>query len=742
MNVQSAAMGAGAFTPSAPSYLSARDAIRMLRRHARLLLLIASAVMGGALAFYLLAEPRYDATTVMRVAVDDFRPDDSDSPASIREAEQLRTHQIETQIQLLGSRMVARQTVRDLALYNDPDFNPNADPTKRKAASAKALAQKTPSDGRSSVATNADDGPSPQLIERTTDRLLSAVKVAQDGQSDFINVTVSSGSPAKAAKIANKIAGNYIRLQVTERRAARTRAVKQLQELAQRSRSELLGDEMAIAAYRRDHRIDAGPGRDADVAQMARLASELAASGAGLAEARVRASGGGSAMSPLLADLRGQQSTISRRHAELSTLYGREHPDVKKATAELAEVDTAIKAESARIERQMSDEASAQGARANMLAGSLGAMRGQSLQRGIASVALADLERRAETTRALYLSLSQRLQRAEQARDSVRPDATVSSAALLPTQPSFPRAGQIAGVAVGASFILGMIAMLVAEALQDQVRNAGEVQRLVNLPTFGMVPEIQGHKHVQAHLRVAKEPFTLFAEAIRRSELKLRRYLASQNGKVIQITSPLPGDGKTTMAISLAAAAVASGRTAVMVDLDLRRPGLPDVFDGSLCEKDLVGYLEGRAELDEILVESPSLSGLKAVPVRAAAEDPGHTLNSPRMATLFSRLREDFDLVIINSPPILAVGDAELLAAFADATILILRWGHTTPELLQATTTAFDAPISGIIFNRVHFAKHARLSYGDAIQHFPRNSPYHKGEPHGWRQRLGWAESA
>lgn len=737
MNVQSAAIGVGAFTPSAPTYLSARDAIRMLRRHARLLLLIASVVMGGALAFYLLAEPRYDATTVMRVAIDDFRPDSDDNPASIREAEQLRTHQIETQIQLLGSRMVARQTVRDLALYDDPEFNPNADPTKRKKARANAAADAT-QDGSPAPAQRT---PSPQLIERTTDRLLSAVKVAQDGQSDFINVTVSSRSPAKAAKIANKIAGNYVRLQVTERRAGRTRAVKQLQELAQRSRSELLGDEMAIAAYRRDHRIDAGPGRDADVAQMARLASELAASGAGLAEARQRASGQ-SAMSPLLADLRGQQSTITRRRAELSTLYGREHPDVKKAAAELAEVDNAIATETARMERQMMEEASAQGARASMLAGSLGAMRGQSLQRGIASVALADLERRAETTRALYLSLSQRLQRAEQARDSVRPDASIASAALLPTQPSFPRAGQIAGVAVGASFILGMIAMLVAEALQDQVRNAGEVQRLVNLPTFGMVPEIQGHKQVQAHLRVAKEPFTLFAEAIRRSELKLRRYLASQNGKVMQITSPLPGDGKTTMAISLAAAAVASGRTAVMVDLDLRRPGLPDVFDGSLCEKDLVGYLEGRAELDEILVESPSLAGLKAVPVRAAAEDPGHTLNSPRMATLFSRLREDFDLVIINSPPILAVGDAELLAAYADATILILRWGHTTPELLQATTSAFDAPISGIIFNRVHFAKHARLSYGDAIQHFPRNSPYHKGELQGWRQRLGWSESA
>ena len=738
MNVQGALIGGTVSVPPQPRYISARDGIRLLRRHARLLLLVAAVVMSSALVFYMVVEPRYDATAVMRVAVDDFQPDDDNTAASVRDAEQLRAHQIETQIQLLGSRMVARQTVRDLALYDDREFNPGANPDKpQKRGIVDKVAGTTKAPKRTSAADRVYQ-PSPQLIERTTDRLLAAVKVAQDGQSDFINVRVSSHSAAKAARIANKIANNYVKLQLTERTAARVRLVEQLQGRVARLRAELMSDEWAVAAYRRDHRIDAGPGKDADIAQMARLGSELAASGASLAEARARAGGAGGTMSALLADLRGQQSAVSRRRAELLTLYGRAHPDVQKATAELDEVNAAIAAESARIGRQMADEASAQGARASMLAGSLGAMRGQSLQRGVASVALADLERRAETTRALYVSLSRRLQQAQQYRESVRADATVASSALLPTQPSFPRAGQIAGVAIASTFILGMIAMLIAEALQDQVRNAGDVFRLVNLPSFGMIPELPGGKKVQAHLRVAKEPYTVFAEAIRKSELKLRRYLAAHNGKVLQITSPLPGDGKTTMAISLAAAAVASGRSAVMVDLDLRRPGLPDVFDDSRFDKDLVAYLEGRAEIEDVLIESPTLPGLKAIPVSVSAGDPVVTLNSPRLATLFGRLREDFDIIVINSPPVLAVGDAELLAPYADATILILRWGHTTPELLQATTEAFDAPLSGIIFNRVHFAKHARLSYGDAIQHFPHARGYHDRQPLDWRKRLGW----
>lgn len=729
MSVQSALVSHTAFTPPAPGYLSARDGLRLLRRHARLLLLIAAIVLGGALSFYLLVEPRYEATAVMRVAIDDFEVSDDSSVASVRDAEQLRAHQIETQTQLLGSRMVARQTVRDLALYDDREFNPAADGDK--------------AEGRLSLEERRDlvrkQQPTPQLIETTTDRLLDAIKVAQDGQSDFINVEVTSRSPAKAARIANKIATNYVKVQLTERTASRTRLVERLQQQAARLRSELMADERAVATYRKAHGIDAGAGRDADVAQMARLGAELAASSAGLAEARNRASGTGALMSPLLADLRGQQASVSRRQAELSTLYGRAHPDVQRAAAELTQLNAAIGAETARIARQMNEEASAQGARASMVAGSLGMMRGRSLQRGVEAVALADLERRAETTRALYLSLSQRLQLAQQHLDSVRADATLASAALLPTQPSFPRAGQIAGVALAATLILGMTAMLIAEALQDQVRNAGDVRRLMNVPTFGMVPEIGAHAKVQPHLKVAKEPFTLFAEAIRKVELKVRRYLAAHQGKVIQITSPLPGDGKTTLAISLAAAAVANGRTAVMVDLDLRRPGLPDVFDGSRCSRDLIAYLEGNAHLEEVMVESSTLPGLKAIPVSAAAEDPSHTLNSPRLATLFARLRTEFDLIIINSPPILAVGDAEILAGFADATVLVLRWGRTTPELLQATAEGFDAPISGIIFNRVQFAKHARLSYGDAAQYQSRADRYYPRQPQSLRHRLGLA---
>lgn len=688
------------------SFVSVKDIRRILRRNIRMILLVVALVMSSAAATYLLLPPRYDATAVMRVIIDDVEPNPGQPGASARDVDQWRAHQIETQIQLLQSRLVARQTVRDLALHDDPEFNPAALPGKRSALKG--------------APTPETAGRKLQLIERTADRLLSATKVAQDGQSDFINVTVSARSPAKAARIANKIAGNYVKVQMTERQAARSRVVERLQRQTQQLRGDLIAAEMAVATYRRRHDIDGGAGRDAEIAEMSRLGSELAAAGAARAEAGARVGASGQVMSPLLGDLRNQQTAVQRRLAELSTLYGRAHPDVARGEAELGRINDAIGVETSRIEGQLSNEATAQASRAGMVAGRLGAMRARSLVKGVESVALADLERRADTARALYLSLSQRLQEALRLRDNVRPDATMSSAALLPTSASFPRAGQLFGLAVGASVVFSLLAVLLAEALQNQVRTSAEVLELVDLPTFGMVPDLDRRAVTAAHLKVAREPYSVFAEAVRATEAKIRRYMAAHGGNVVLITSPLPGDGKTTVAISLAAAAVANGRSAVMIDLDLRRPGLRDVLDGSRCEVDLLDYLAGKAELNDILVDSPTLPGLQAVPVREPAIDPGAALNSARLAVMFAQLRERFDVVIVNTPPVLAVGDASLLTEHADTVMLLLRWGRSTAELIRAAVLALDVPPTGVIFNRVSYAKHARLSYGDALQYRPR----------------------
>lgn len=703
------------------------DFLRVLRRRYRAILATMALVLGIAVIALLVIEPRYQATAVMRVDTDDLEigGGDAATPTSIRDLELRRTHQIETQIQLLNSRSVARQVVRDLTLFDDPEFNPTAGmplPNSTQSATASKAARA----GNKAIAVP------PQLIEKVTDRLQAAVNVHQDGQTSFINVTATSANPAKAARIANKITASYIAIQITERRAAQRRVAEALGRRVEELRQQLLATNWSIASYRSSHNIDPGPGNDANSAQMSRLASELAAARAARAEAGARSAGtgaGGQLMSGLLADLRAQESSTSQRLAQLLTLYGRAHPDVQKADAELAQVRRGIEAETSRIRQQFSNDVTAQQAREATLSGDLGSMRSQSLDRGMMSVPLLDLERNATATQAVYLSLLSRLKQSLRQSDLIKADAAVASPALLPTQPSFPRPVPMLGAALAASMIFSLILVLIAEATDNHVRTATQIYALTGLPTFGLIPEISRRKRLPTHVAVISRPYTAFAEAVRTMEGRLSRQLPHPTGNVIVVTSPLPDDGKTTVAIALGAAAVATYRSAIVIELDLRRPGLEGLIDRTGDEKDLLDYLRGDATLDEIIVSSSASPDLKAIFVRNPSADPGAVLASPQIKVLLDELRKRFDQIIVNTPPILAVGDARSVSRYADAVLLVLRWGKTTPDLVRSTLMQFDGEVTGVVFNRVSYPKHARLANGDGLQYYRKFKAYYGARP-------------
>lgn len=710
-------------TPVGPDFL------RVLRRRYRGLLATMVLVLGIAVTALLVIEPRYQATAVMRVDTDDLdlNGDDAATPTSIRDLELRRTHQIETQIQLLNSRSVARQVVRDLALFDDPEFNPDAGKLLPNSAQS-GTASKSARTGNKPVAVP------PQLIEKVTDRLQAAVKVDQDGQTSFINVTATSASPAKAARIANKVTASYIDIQITERRAAQRRVAEALGRRVEELRQQLLATNWSIASYRSKHNIDPGPGNDANSAQMSRLASELAAARAARAEAGARSGGsgaGGQLMSGLLADLRTQESSTNQRLAQLLSLYGHAHPDVQKAEAELAQVRRGIAAETDRLRQQLSNEVTAQQARESTLSGDLGGMRSQSLDRGMLSVPLLDLERDATATQAVYLSLLSRLKQTLRQGDLVKADSTVASLALMPTQPSFPRPAPILGAALAATLIFGLIYVLVAEATDNHVRTAPQIYALTGLPTFGLIPEVPQRKRIPADVAVISRPYSVFAEAVRTMEGKLSRQLPNTTGNVVVVTSPLPDDGKTTISIALAAAAVATFRSAIVVDFDLRRPGLDGLIDPNGDGKDLLDYLRGEATIDEIIATSTSSPGLKAIFVRKASADPGAVLASPQIKILLDELRTRFDQIILITPPILAVGDARSVSRYADAVLLVLRWGKTTPDLVQSTLMQFDGDVTGVVFNRVSYTKHARMAGGDGLQYYGKFKAYYDLRPAG-----------
>jgi Mrp family chromosome partitioning ATPase len=154
------------------------------------------------------------------------------------------------------------------------------------------------------------------------------------------------------------------------------------------------------------------------------------------------------------------------------------------------------------------------------------------------------------------------------------------------------------------------------------------------------------------------------------------------------------------------------------VDLDMRKRGLSQ--ENFTTDSDVVAFLTDKAGLDDVLSPPSDPASYAAISVTQFATDPGGLLESPRLRQLFAELRERFDLIVVNAPPILPVHDAKSLARLADGALLVLRWGRTTPEVARIAVEMFGEGIIGAVVNRVDYRKHARRGYGDAIEHSAR----------------------
>jgi capsular exopolysaccharide synthesis family protein len=204
-------------------------------------------------------------------------------------------------------------------------------------------------------------------------------------------------------------------------------------------------------------------------------------------------------------------------------------------------------------------------------------------------------------------------------------------------------------------------------------------------------------------------------------ELEARREAAGSH--VVVVTSPLEREGKNTMSTSMAAAAASIGRNAVVVDFDLRRPGIRHVSTNQPPATGVVAFLNDVAKFDD-LVAIRDEARFAVIGAGEVTSDPGSLIASPRLPMLIKQLRERYDTIILNAPPLLPVRDAKTLADLADSTLLVLRWGKSDPEAARVAIELFDRPITGAVLNMVDYPVHARRRYGDSIHHVSRYSEY------------------
>lgn len=649
---------------------------------------------------------------------------------------------IESEIERLNSRAFMRRVVQQLGLEKNPEFNPALsgdldggslleffDITRYLSAD---WLRDLIGDGSRRVGRDAD--PEERLsaeLEGVVDRFSSRFEVAQSGRSYVIALSLTSKSPRTAAMIANGVAEQYLQAQVESKFQASEKAIKWLGTRIEGLRGEVLEAEAKIVEYRSENNIvDTDKGSPLSL-QLTQLNTQLALSQAERAESEARLSQTQSLLSkggvreaakvltsPLLAELRIQETSLVRRLSELGAEFGSNHPRMVNVRGELQTVRSKIEDEVRRVVQDLQNEVAVSNAREVELESNLAGIQGESSTVELAQVELRDLTREAETNRQLFQTFLTRFREIVEQQELQEADARIMSAADIPSKPSSPRTKLITMVAFAGSMVLGALLVFLLERWDSNYgfRSAEEIQSL-GLRALAMVPDLSRKETsgIPAEDYILERPNSAYAEALQRIRTSLFLTDARNPPKSVLITSSVPLEGKSTIASALARQSARSGLKVILVDADLRRPRLHEVI-GMPNQNGLSEVLTGRAN-PETAIHRDEKSGLDFLPAGFGSVSPPDLFRSSTMKILLEEMTAYYDLVIIDSPPVAAVSDSFTLSGVVDKSIYVIRWEETPRNVALAGIRQMlesGGDIAGIVLSRVDIKKHARYGYADS----------------------------
>ena len=583
------------------------------------------------------------------------------------------------------------------------------------------------------------------LMHSAVRTVLAGLSIRPSG-TNLILIEATSRDPRQAAQIADAVAEIYVQDQLDVKRQAVDEAVDWLRERVGYLRQRLLEFEGAVVALQEKHGLsgpgamgpDVGPQQElmrarAEHAQKQELldwVQGLRDRGAALdAVAAVLAL-------PTLTELRRQATELERQEAMLRMKYGSQHREIIQLDAgrhpiniQKAYVAETLGGEIQAALRKLESELAFAERRERELEQRLRQNASDTIPGDQAEVQLRDLQRQAEADRSHYVAFLNRFKEVSEQQDLLQSGAMVASRAGIPGDPEFPRPGLMTAAGFTVSLALGTLLAFMVEYLDSGLRTGRQVERALGVPSLGFVPTVSGLKSGQKlHRHLIAKPRSAYTEAIRRVQVATMDALdTGQTSLVVLVTSSLPGEGKTTLALSLAASAACSDRKAVVVGLDLRRPRLRSEADLT-PSAGIVEYLSGEKMLEDVLYASGDHAGLDILPVSSAPLSPADLIRSPRMASLIAELRAYYDYIVLDSPPVLGMIDAKLLARLADAVLFVVRWEDTDEAAAQTGLKNLvdrHTPPIGAVLTQVDVRRHAKRAYGESVQYHSRYERYY-----------------
>jgi polysaccharide biosynthesis transport protein len=705
---------------AAPSYVSLAEYWHILIRHKTTLLCFALVALAAAVLLSLVQTPVYRARTLLEIQDFDENPIDQKSvdPAnSAAEGSTTATAYLDTQTQIMQSESLIERVIDKLKLQARP-----ASGWQALASRARRMLSRSPVPER----------------ERMIRQVQANLTVRAVGTTRLVEVLYESPDPMLAADLANILVSEFVQANQEEHWKSTEGTAEWLTSHLAEMKAKLEQSEAQLQDYASTSGLMFTAEKD-NVAEirlkelenkLSQAQADRVAKQSKFEEARNKPAESLPEMldDPTLREDLRKLTDLQQQLVELSATLTPAHYKVQRVQAQIDDLQSAVKNQRALVLRRVENEYAEELRREKFLNEAYAEQEKIVADQSGKAIHYDTLKRDVDSTRQLYEVMLQRVKQAELASAMRSSNVLVVDPAKPPSRPYKPSFPMNSAVGLFSGVFLGLGFIMVREHFDNKIQAPGDAQVYLNLPELGVIPlaEIQpsrevspmvrayenllGRLHSQSNNKRANPPMlaspsglaqdsllvdcpelaawkrkpSVLAECVRATMTSILLPGPNEDApRVVVVTSPSSGDGKTTVTSNLGIAMAEIGRKVLLLDGDLHRPRLHRVF-GVPATTGLTEVLSADTPLETVplaqLVHETKIPGLFLLPGGASIGTTLPLFYSPRMATLLGRLRTEFDMVLIDAAPMIYLADARVLGRLADGVILILRAGRTTPE--------------------------------------------------------------